>query len=350
MKLLGNSLRWSNLLLVVVTLLAYLAPLVNPSQIWIFAYFGLAYPILLFANIGFAVFWLLRKNRYALFSIGCIVVGLGHLGGFFNISSLEKASDPDSEMRILTFNIAALNNYSGKKGKREESIRNSFEQFAKQIEQPDVLCLQEWKGEKMSKLIENTLGLPQRFRFQSTAIFAKYPILKGGEFTFDESTNSCVWADLKTPKGVVRIYSLHLQSNKLTLTAEKIATQGQINDEETWRNVRFVLSRYRKAVAIRARQAQQIADHIAKSPHPVILCGDFNDPPVSYVYNLLSKNLQDSFCKKGSGTGTTFAGSIPFLRIDYVMPDGHFKVLRHKVIHSRISDHYPVQAAVQWTK
>ena len=69
---------------------------------------------------------------------------------------------------------------------------------------------------------------------------------------------------------------------------------------------------------------------------------DLNDTPVSYVYQVLSDNLQDSFCERGFGFDFTYAGKIPGLRIDYVFVDDHFKILDHQVPKLELSDHYPV--------
>lgn len=349
-KLLNNTLRWTNLLLILVTLLAYIAPYLNPAKIWQLTYLGLAYPIFLFGNICFAIFWAVRRDRYAWFSIGCILAGLGYFTGFFNISFSESPKKPDSTIKILTYNIASLDNYANKRGETQAVLESDFEKFSSQIEPPDIFCMQEWKGNKLTDLIDKTFGFTYHYRDINTVIFSKFPIENKGSLDFGNTTNNCIWADLKTPKGVVRIYSIHLQSNKLTLTADKIATKGHLNDEQTWRDIRFVMGRYKSAVAIRAKQAKQVADHMAKSPYPIILCGDLNDPPVSYTYRLLSKNLQDSFCEKGSGIGSTFAGNLPFLRIDYVLPSKKFKVLKHRVISTKLSDHYPVQVILEWAK
>ncbi len=350
MKLLKNILRWANLVLVLATLLAYLAPWVNPAKAWHFTFMGLAYPMLLFGNVFFAIFWGLRRDRYALFSVGCILAGLGYFGGFFNLGFPESSTNASSEIKVLTYNIATLGGYSWSKPEKKASLGANFEGFSKAIEAPDVFCVQEGKGEKLVELIKKTFSYQYHFQDKNTIIFSKFPIQDKGALSFENTSNSCIWADLKTPKGIVRVYNTHLQSNKLGQTADKIATKGKINDKETWSDIRFVLRRYKSAVAIRANQAQKVASHIAKSPYPIILCGDLNDPPVSYVYKLLSKNLQDSFCEKGSGFGSTFAGNLPFLRIDYVMPSTQFKVMKHKVLGTKLSDHYPVQVSLRWVK
>jgi len=350
LKLLTNILRWANLLLVLATLLAYLSPWVNPAKVWHFTFLGLAYPMLLFGNVFFAIFWLIRHDKYALFSIGCMLAGLGYFSGFFNLSFQESSTNASSEIKVLTYNIGSLSGYPSGKAEKKSNMEANFEAFGKGIEPPDVFCVQEGRGGNFIELIKNTFNYQYHYKEKNTLIFSKFPIQDKGALGFKNTTNSCVWADLKTPNGTVRVYSAHLQSNKLGQTADKIATKGKINDKETWSDIRFVLRRYKNAVTIRADQAQKVASHISKSPHPVILCGDLNDPPVSYVYKLLTKNLQDSFCEKGSGFGSTFAGNLPFLRIDYVLPGRQFRVMRHKVLPIKLSDHYPVQVSLRWVK
>ena len=92
-----------------------------------------------------------------------------------------------------------------------------------------------------------------------------------------------------------------------------------------------------------------IMDKIEESPHPIILAGDFNDTPSSFVYNKISSFLEDTFVEKGNGFGRTYAGELPLLRIDFILKSQEFKTLnyqRHKVF---FSDHFPVSATLQIT-
>ena len=103
MKLLNKILRWTNLLLILATLLAYLAPFVNPAKAWHFTFLGLAYPFLLFGNVFFAIFWGIKRDRYALYSIGCIIAGLGYFGSFFNLGFSGGNAKNDKEITIFQF-------------------------------------------------------------------------------------------------------------------------------------------------------------------------------------------------------------------------------------------------------
>ncbi len=63
----------------------------------------------------------------------------------------------------------------------------------------------------------------------------------------------------------------------------------------------------RKQSAIRAPQADTIAHEIAASPHPyIIVCGDFNDTPISYTHRTIAQDLDDAFTQSGRGLGISY--------------------------------------------
>jgi len=78
------------------------------------------------------------------------------------------------------------------------------------------------------------------------------------------------------------------------------------------------------------------------SKYPVIVCGDFNDTPVSYTYRKMKSGLKDAFVNIGAGTGNTYLGSFPSFRIDYIFHSQQFKTIDFERIEARLSDHYPI--------
>ncbi len=341
-RLLKNILRWLNLLLIVATLLAYLSPFINPSIVWHFSFLGLAYPFLLFGNLVFILFWLWRKDRYFLFSTGCILAGLGYFSSLIGLHLFPEKNIPDDAISIMTYNVARLARYYDKKNGSPEKNMASFKQLLKKEGIPDIMCIQESAPNKVRETLQNTAGYPYFFKEKGTVIFSKYPFSDSGKIPFEKTSNSCIWGDLKTPQGIVRVYAAHLQSNWLAPAAMEVVEEADPRRKETWLGVAKVMRLYKSAAARRSKQAEMVARHLAQSPHPVVLCGDLNDTPVSYVYQVLARNLQDSFCEKGFGFDFTYAGKIPGLRIDYIFADPSFKVLSHEVPRLELSDHYPV--------
>ena len=55
-----------------------------------------------------------------------------------------------------------------------------------------------------------------------------------------------------------------------------------------------ILRKLKRAFLKRASQVEIIQEYVRRSPYPVILCGDFNDTPVSYTMGTLTNELKDA--------------------------------------------------------
>jgi len=310
--------------------------------------FGLFYPVLLFANIAMVLFWMLVEFKYLFASLITIFIGWSHLQGFVNFSAL---SDDPGDLTVMTYNANFF--YSIQKGSKKEkkNKRKGVSDFFANHKDVDIFCLQE--SSKFSKdILKNLLPdyhvheIPKR----ATFIISRFPIISNGEIDFGTLTNSCLWADIKTPSGKVRIYTAHLQSNKVSNDAADVIENANLQEKKTWNGIRGILNKYSLTSRKRARQAQMIADHAAKCSHKTIIAGDVNDPPTSYTYSRLCGDFQDSFVKAGAGIGTTYAGSIPMLRIDYIFVDNDFEVESFEVLKEDYSDHYPVKGVYSFVE
>ena len=223
-----------------------------------------------------------------------------------------------------------------------------FVHFLKSEESPDILCVQEVSSYRAQTIMER-LNFPHSYKipYRGTSILSKHPILKSGEIEFTTKANSCLWADIKINNNIVRVYSLHLKSNQVSTETEQILAKGGMQEKEAWDNIKGVFGKFRYMSKIRVQQAKKVRAHLETSPHPVILCGDFNDTPQSYVYRMLSNGLHDTFQEKGFGIGTTYAGKIPALRIDYILTYAAFDILDFEILKSDYSDHYPIKAVLE---
>ena len=82
-----------------------------------------------------------------------------------------------------------------------------------------------------------------------------------------------------------------------------------------------------------------------KSPYPIIVCGDFNDTPLSYAYNSIKGDLIDAFSNSGKGIGESFV-DIPALRIDYILHDNKFNSTNYQKHTHIFSDHYALSCEI----
>ncbi|MDO9612922.1 MAG: endonuclease/exonuclease/phosphatase family protein, partial [Bacteroidota bacterium] len=100
--------------------------------------------------------------------------------------------------------------------------------------------------------------------------------------------------------------------------------------------------KFKDALIKRAEQAATLRQSISESPYPVIVCGDFNDTPVSFTYRTVKGDLKDSFTQSGKGTANTYNGKLPSFRIDYILYSPNFTSFNFKVSNLNHSDHFPI--------
>lgn len=343
MKFLKKSILVLNVLLVVSLILAYLSPYFDPNEIWVFSIFGLFYPILLLTNLCMIVFWMFVDFKYLFLSLVTVLLGWVHLQGFVNFSAPDNGN---SDLKIMSYNLAfSWPLRSGSKESREIK-KEELKSFFQSHEDVDIFCLQESSNysRDILKAVYSDFYAHEVDK-RGTFILSKYPIIRHGEISFGTKTNSCLWADISMKKDTIRIYNMHLQSNKVSKDASEVINNVNLQEKRTWQGIRGILGKYSRTSKKRARQSEKVADHASKSLHPTIICGDGNDPPTSFTYSRLCGDFQDSFKKAGSGIGTTYAGKIPMLRIDYIFVDDQFQVKGFDIVKAGFSDHYAVKGS-----
>lgn len=337
-----------NIVVAIATLFSYVAPRIDPNTTWYFAMFGLFYPVLLAFNLMFIAYWLFKDLRFVLLSAIIIALGWPFLKSLIVFNSSEISKSPHN-ISVISYNISNANGaYDRKKDLKATKQERMFE-YLKRFDDEDILCLQE-VGAYASDILKKGFPNHEIYKIDKGAvILSKHRIINKGQIDFGTMTNSCLWADIVVDLDTFRVYSLHLQSNKISKDAEEIA-RGNLDNKNTWKGIEGILMKYRYTHITRSSQAKMVKTHIEQSPYPVLVCGDFNDTPVSYTYSELSRGLNDAFIEKGNGMGSTFNGIIPLLRIDYILTDPMFDIKSFHVIRENYSDHFAVASLLQIKK
>ncbi len=345
MKLIKSIIYGINIIVVVFTLLAYIAPYVNPAHFWIFSFFGLGFTFLLILNVLFIIYYFIYNWKRSLLSIIVLIVGFNHIGEVISFNTNKASPKNSGAITVMSYNV---NQGSYLYKKRIKKYRLS--RFLNS-QSPDILLLQE----KNSKRINQELDSLINYKFYYTlgnkgvAIFSKFKIIDKGEIDFNTNTNSCLWADLVIGNDTVRVYSVHFESNQISKPTAELVSDIEKDQTIQSKNIRSILSRYKTFVKYRAKQVDKVKAHIKKSPFMVIIGGDFNDPPLSYTYRQFSDLLQDAFKEKGLGFGITYAGQIPLLRIDYIMASRGIDIIDFHRIKRKYSDHFPIMTKLSFS-
>lgn len=332
--------------LIFCTFLAYLCPFVDPQYFPWLSFFGTIFPWLMLLNGFFALLWLWRRSRFALYHIGILAVGWHYVVSFVGLN-FGQTVVPENAISVATHNIGGIyRNHKRITRDVQEKTVSKYAQFLQENGFPDVLCTQETQG-GFYRLLASKMGYQHTFNMKKgTVIYSRYPMEAAGDIPFGKTYNSTVWADIRFDGRLVRVYCVHLQSNKVTTATENVIEEGEFRDEQTWGEIGSILNKVGGATRLRAQQAKLLREHIADCPHPVIVCGDFNDTPNSYVYRAIGEQMSDTFRERGLGFGSTFAGALPFLRIDFVLTSPRLKTFACHRARVDLSDHFPVFAEV----
>lgn len=346
-----------NIALALLLLIVYLSVYVSPATSWIFAFMALIYPMVLILNIIFILVWIFFRKWLFLISLFCILIGWNSLKKIFQLQLKRSVPEPtENTISVLTYNVRLFNYYQWNKDTASWQKILSFVQD----EDPDIVCFQEFitlPGTHHDlKNLKNTLAplsyshvyytdrVPRKINF-GMATFSKYPIINKEMIDFKESLNGSICSDLLINGDTIRVYNCHLQSIRLRRDYNDLLDSLIFNySEKQLDELKYISVRMKEAYIQRADQAEIMARHIRSSPYPVIVCGDFNDTPVSYAYQKISRKLKDAFIESGSGIGSTFRGSLPYARIDYILYSPPFQAYHYHTRKIHWSDHFPVSA------
>ena len=144
LNLLDKIILWLNALLALSLILSYFAAYVNPKTIWELSFFGLAYPVLLTANLILVAWWLLRRKWLWLISIVCAFCArwnaLSTAIGFRASSNGAIKPVDTNNVRVMTYNVHNFKRYGSN---NDISTKHEILDIIRQ-EQPDVICFQEF--------------------------------------------------------------------------------------------------------------------------------------------------------------------------------------------------------------
>lgn len=335
--------------------LSYIAVYVNPSKFSLPLFFGLYFIPLFAINLFLLLAALLRRSPSAWITVIALLPSLLYSEQFVKIGNPEPATVAQgAALTIESYNIGMFSS-SDKKLTRQE-CRTEMARHLKE-HNPHIVCLQEFFAEDYRQADTIFGQYPHRhyhlFKARNGKLFgniilSKFPIGEKGRLSFPNSTNLSIYADIDHAGQTLRIYNNHLESYNVSFMAlvHKFGSGKAISSDELKRDIVDTHEKMKGTFIKRSEQVDQILGNIKKTPHQAIICGDFNDTPMSYTYHTLAKKRQDTFEEAGSGFGSTFRPIWPLLRIDYILVPQNVTCLSHTTHKVELSDHYPTIAEI----
>lgn len=337
----------------------------NPVYFWPIGFLTLTAFYFLLVLLAFIFFWLFVKPQLALISLITIVLAYKPVTNIIplRLSYTFNKQKQLNDMRVMTWNVAQFNVMEDKE---HPNVKKQMIDIINEYK-PDIACFQEMVAEdsavRMHGHIDDYLDkLHFKNYFYSynskedfwgyahfgIIIFSKYPIINKQTVSwYPRDYNSIFqYVDIVKDDDTIRVFNIHLQSLRFSRSNLKYIDKPTMEDKDAIKESKSIIGKFKKGFLRRQLQAQRVQAEIAKSPYPVIVCGDFNDVPNSYAYHTIGGNLQNAFVKKGGGLGRTFSGISPVLRIDNIFVDEKMEVHQFELIKKKLSDHFPVIADI----
>ena len=324
---------------------------INPKNFIWTSVFGLAFWEILFFNLAVFLLLLMFWSNKIWIAVAALVIATPGIAKSFSFGTTTKA---DGSIRVMSYNVHNFEHVDD---------TTDSEQFALQImdmireKSPDILCCQEFsafkKGVSRPKCIEDFaegagfqyIYYNRKNNYGGNVIFSKYPIAKVDEDSgFGKENTYGVMVSVDAgEKGKFHVANMHLLSYNITDSEIDVLTNAADQQKSLDTIGKSVLHKLRDAFQRRSNELKKVLEEMPPVDGPILICGDFNEPPLSYNYRQMQKaGFVDTFTKAGFGIKPTYGGKLPLLRIDYIWANDDVKPLDFKRYKYKASDHYPI--------
>ena len=328
------------LVVVALFLTTLFVPSLDPRQHGEVSTLGLVAPIIYAMQAALTLYWIVRWRPFiAVVMVFVSLLGVFQLSLFYKLELRRVYSEPNLKprydkkaLKVMSYNVRSFIDDN-----RERQL-DSIVKIIKAVN-PDILCLQEMGFSDIAdSLLEPLKPMPHSLSRVnlSPAIYSRYPIIKASRM---DTLKNFVWADIvikkdKNNEDTIRVFNNHLHSTAIRRDDSNYIENHEYLEGDSLGKVHSMVKRLTENNRVRAEQADTLAALVAVSPYPVIVCGDFNDTPVSYTYRTVARKLNDPYRKVGRGYSHTYRGFFDMLRIDYIFYSDEFEALSYEVVDS----------------
>ena len=344
-----NLIAGANVATILLMVLAGYADRINPVEHPMLSCMGMAFPGFLIANLVFLFFWLTFKWKKAWIPVLGYIVVYGPITLYMPLHTSQ--TPPEGTLKLISYNVCQY----GGNYKYEQGFEKVYEYLKEQ--DADIVCLQEdvdtWRRyvkqwyDKIYQYNDTTIFNPNDASKNGVGIHTRYPIIKKERILYESSANGSVAYYLKKGKDTILVINNHLEGTHLSdedRDKYKQMISGKMKKDTAKAETLFLIEKLGKYAAKRAPEAEAVHKYIEEHrQYPIIVCGDFNDNPISYSRRTIAQGLKDCYQETGMGIGLSYNQKGFFVRIDHILVSDHFEPFNCQ-IDSKMdaSDHYPI--------
>ena len=349
-----NIVAGANVATVLLMVLAGYSDRINPVEHPMLSNIGMTFPFFLIANLLFIFFWLTFKWKKLWIPILGYAIVYVPLTIYMPMNSSQE--EPENTIKLISYNVCQY----GGNYKYEQAFDTIFSYLKEQ--DADIVCMQEdvdsWRRfvfQRYSKVYpynDTTFFSKQDISMNGVGIHSKFPILRKERIWYPSVANGSMAYYLLIEGDTVLVINNHLETTHLSSedrTRYKEMIAGKMERKDAKDESKMLIEKLGQATAKRAVGADAVHRYIEEHrQYPIIVCGDFNDNPISYSRRTIAKGLTDCFVETGKGVGLSFNQKGFYFRIDHILCSDHFEPYDCK-IDSKMdaSDHYPISCRLK---
>lgn len=340
--------------LFLLTLLSAFGGRISPHITALPSMLVLVFPYLFIATFVVGVIWLIaRRFIPAIAAASVLVITWTASPDAVPLSFHRNAKPHEKSFTLLSWNVMEfIDNTTGVKPQKRDTVSPTLSYLINSG--ADIICLEETATinyNNLKRAARRQLDtLRQIYPYSlvtkenDITLFSKYPARLAVSGLVDGSYYALF--NLRIQGERVDILGVHLTSYSLSSSDVDVVSdihgirsaRSSMNTLET--DIRPKLAVAFEARATAARYIRGVLDSI---PGAVILCGDFNDVPASWVYRTLKgSDMHDAYTQTGFGPLVTYNDHFFWFHIDQILYRGPLRALRVDKVKTRTSDHYPL--------
>ena len=298
---------------------------------------SITFPIALLVNVLFVPVWLILHRRYVWVPLLGTLLCWGYIRDYCPINRSKDL--PEACLKVVSWNTMGM-------GKAED--RDASKDYVKNLD-ADIICLQEAAitGGGWENFIADMKSLGYEHHCQKgLTLFTRLHILATDTLCYDTRSNGSRWYLLAQGEDTIALVNNHLESNHLSAQIKE--EYGQVIDRPGYHRAKqsghSILSHMAQSARFRGNQTKALRDFVKEhQSHRIIVCGDFNDTPISYACQTLQRHLKNAFRESGRGVGISYNEKGFWVRIDHIFFSSPGESYRTFVDSSiGVSDHYPI--------
>lgn len=357
------AMRIVSLVVYLLTIFSAFGGNINPDYLTLPALLCLAFPYLAILTILLSIFWLLcRKIIFCAFGIITIVVCLTPLSVAFPLGSSRKPTPGAESFKIISWNVTHTMDLRQPDYPGNRAVEYMIGSGA------DIICMAELNNFKGGELKRLTDGMRDSLfsiypykegsEKNDIKILSKYPVEHLAKLAKSPDYERCFdFFKVSFPGnkelivGMVHLYSFGLSEEERQVVTEINSMESAKSSVKEFKGP--IKAKMRDAFRKRSDNATElraIIDDIS-SDIPLIICGDFNDVPNSWTYNIVrGDDLRDAYVETNFGPAVTYNMHAFYFHIDQMLYRGPIEAIDLSIGKINSSDHYPLIGEFEFTQ